>query len=188
MPKAGKSPVAVAWAWPHFHAAPNRYATTRECRPGFGDQPSRASHMFTTVHPRGTTRKLRQFSLSFPRQTAASAVPQPRRVREITSAATPSKKSATCPEKACSWHQKAFLGVRTGLPLPSWKVSTTSSTWQPSAPGAQPPSPPPLAPEAYDFRVIARDAQGKLRLVTGAGAFDDFEEATAFAVTLMDCW
>jgi hypothetical protein len=50
------------------------------------------------------------------------------------------------------------------------------------------PSPLPLAPEAYDFRVIARDAQGKLRLVTGAGAFDDFEEATAFAVTLMDCW
>ena len=51
-----------------------------------------------------------------------------------------------------------------------------------------PPSPPPMAPEAYDFRVIARDAQGKLKLVTGAGAFDDFEEAAAFAVTLMDCW
>jgi hypothetical protein len=51
-----------------------------------------------------------------------------------------------------------------------------------------PPSPPPLAPEAYDFRVIARDAQGKLKLVTGGGAFDDFEEAAAFAVTLMDCW
>jgi hypothetical protein len=51
-----------------------------------------------------------------------------------------------------------------------------------------PPSPPPLAPEAYDFRVIARDTQGKLKLVTGAGAFDDFEEAAAFAVTLRDCW
>jgi hypothetical protein len=37
-----------------------------------------------------------------------------------------------------------------------------------------PPSPPP--------------AQGKLKLVTGAGAFDGFEEAAAFAVTLMDCW
>ena len=49
-------------------------------------------------------------------------------------------------------------------------------------------SPPLLAPEAHDFRVIARDAQGKLKLVTGAGAFDDFEEAAAFAVTLMDCW
>jgi hypothetical protein len=47
-------------------------------------------------------------------------------------------------------------------------------------------SPPAL--EAYDFRVIARDAQGKLKLVTGAGAFDDFEEAAAFAVTLKDCW
>ena len=46
-----------------------------------------------------------------------------------------------------------------------------------------PPSPPPLAPEAHDFRVMARDAQGKLKLVTGAGAFDDFEEAAAFAVT-----
>jgi hypothetical protein len=45
-----------------------------------------------------------------------------------------------------------------------------------------------LAPEAHDFRVIARDARGKLKLVTGAGAFDDFEEAAAFAVTLMDCW
>jgi hypothetical protein len=53
-----------------------------------------------------------------------------------------------------------------------------------------PPSPAPLAlaTEAYDFRVIARDAQGKLKLVTGARAFDDFEEAAAFAVTLMDCW
>ena len=51
-----------------------------------------------------------------------------------------------------------------------------------------PPSPPPMAPEAYDFRVIARDAQGKLKLVTGAGAFDDFDQAAAFAVTLMDCW
>ena len=51
-----------------------------------------------------------------------------------------------------------------------------------------PPSPPPMAPEAYDFRVIARDAQGKLKLISGAGAFDDFEEAAAFAVTLMDCW
>jgi hypothetical protein len=50
-----------------------------------------------------------------------------------------------------------------------------------------PPSPP-LAPEAYDFRVIARDAQGKLKLVTGAGAFEDFEQAAAFAVTFMDCW
>ena len=40
------------------------------------------------------------------------------------------------------------------------------------------PSPPPLAPEAYDFRIIARDAQGKLKLVTGAGAFDDFEQTT----------
>ena len=50
------------------------------------------------------------------------------------------------------------------------------------------PSPPPLAPEAYDFRIIARDAQGKLKLISGAGAFDDFEEAAAFAVTLMDCW
>jgi hypothetical protein len=51
-----------------------------------------------------------------------------------------------------------------------------------------PPSPPLLAPEAHYFRVIARDAQGKLKLVTGAGAFDDFEEAAAFAVTLTDCW
>jgi hypothetical protein len=51
-----------------------------------------------------------------------------------------------------------------------------------------PPSPPPLAPEGYDFRVIACDAQGKLKLVTGTGAFDDFEEAAAFAVTLMGCW
>jgi hypothetical protein len=51
-----------------------------------------------------------------------------------------------------------------------------------------PPSPPPLAPKAHDIRVIARDAEGKLKLVTGAGAFDDFEEAAAFAVTLMDCW
>ena len=51
-----------------------------------------------------------------------------------------------------------------------------------------PPSPLPLAPEAYDLRIFARDAQGKLKLVTGAGAFDDFEEAAAFAVTLMDCW
>jgi hypothetical protein len=51
-----------------------------------------------------------------------------------------------------------------------------------------PPSPPLLAPEAHGFRVIARDAKGKLKLVTGAGAFDDFEEAAAFAVTLMDCW
>ena len=41
-----------------------------------------------------------------------------------------------------------------------------------------PPSPPGLAPEAYDFRVVARDAQGKLKLVTGAGAFDDFEQTT----------
>ena len=45
-----------------------------------------------------------------------------------------------------------------------------------------------MAPEAYDFRVIARDARGQLKLVTGAGAFDDFEEAAAFAVTLMNCW
>jgi hypothetical protein len=51
-----------------------------------------------------------------------------------------------------------------------------------------PPSPPPLAPEAYDFHVIARDARGKLKLVTGTGAFDNFDEAAAFAVTLMDCW
>jgi hypothetical protein len=51
-----------------------------------------------------------------------------------------------------------------------------------------PPPPPPLAPEGYDFRVIARDGQGKLKLVTGVGAFDDFEEAAAFAVTLMDSW
>jgi hypothetical protein len=51
-----------------------------------------------------------------------------------------------------------------------------------------PPLPLPLAPEADDFRVIARDAQGKLKLVTGNGAFDDFDEAAAFAVTLMDCW
>jgi hypothetical protein len=51
-----------------------------------------------------------------------------------------------------------------------------------------PPSRPPLAPQAYDFRVIARDAQGKLKLITGTGAFDDLEEAVAFAVTLMDCW
>ena len=51
-----------------------------------------------------------------------------------------------------------------------------------------PRSPPPLAPEARDFRVIARDAQGKRKLVTGASAFDDFEEAAAFAITLMDCW
>ena len=51
-----------------------------------------------------------------------------------------------------------------------------------------PPSPPGLAPEAYDFRVVARDAQGKLKLVTIAGAFDDFDQAAAFAVTLMDCW
>jgi hypothetical protein len=51
-----------------------------------------------------------------------------------------------------------------------------------------PPSRPPLVPEAYEFRVIARDAQRKLKLVTGTGAFDDFEEAAAFAVTLMGCW
>ena len=50
------------------------------------------------------------------------------------------------------------------------------------------PSPPPLAPEGYDFRVIARGAQVKLKLVTGAGAFNDFEDAAAFAVILMDCW
>ena len=83
---------------------------------------------------------------------------------------------------------KSIFRRQNTLPLPSWKVSTTSSTWQPSAPGAQPPSPPPLAPEAYDFRVVARDAQGKLKLVTSAGAFEDFEQAAAFAVTLMDCW
>jgi hypothetical protein len=51
-----------------------------------------------------------------------------------------------------------------------------------------PPSPQPLAPEVHDVHVIGRDAQGKIKLVTGAGAFDDFEEAAAFAVTLMDCW
>ena len=50
------------------------------------------------------------------------------------------------------------------------------------------PWPPPLAPQAYDFRVLARDTEGKLKLVTAAGAFDDFEQAAAFAVTLMDCW
>jgi hypothetical protein len=48
--------------------------------------------------------------------------------------------------------------------------------------------PPPRVPKAYDFRVLARDAQDKLKLVTGTGAFDDFEEAAAFVVTLMDCW
>jgi hypothetical protein len=51
-----------------------------------------------------------------------------------------------------------------------------------------PPSPPPLVAEADDFRVVARDAQGKLKLVTGAGAFDDLDEAAAFAVALKDCW
>ena len=70
---------------------------------------------------------------------------------------------------------KSIFRRQNTLPLSSWKVSTTSSTWAAERARRAPPSPPPLAPEAYDFRVIAR-------------AFDDFEGAAAFAVTLMDCW
>jgi hypothetical protein len=45
-------------AWLHFHAALIDDAATGNAGPTFGDQPSRASQMFTTVHAEKNLRAL----------------------------------------------------------------------------------------------------------------------------------
>jgi hypothetical protein len=43
--EAGRSPVAVASAWLHFHAALIETRRAGNADPAFGDQPSRASEV-----------------------------------------------------------------------------------------------------------------------------------------------
>jgi hypothetical protein len=124
------------------------------------------------------------------RRFSAASAPAPfsqtRRVPETAYAATPAN-PATVQKKHVSGVKKHFQASEH---VTATVVESIDNIIDLAAERARraPPLPSPLAPEAYDFRVVARDPQGKLKLVTSAGAFEDFEQAAAFAVTLMDCW
>jgi hypothetical protein len=97
----------------------------------------------------------------FPAASAPAPLSKPRRVRETAYAATPSKNLLLVQKKHVSGVKKHFQAsehVTTAV------VESIDNIIDLAAERARraPPSPLPLAPEAYDLRIFARDAQGKL--------------------------